>query len=124
MKTGEVARVTRKSALLLVCLVSAIASAQDFSAAALIGEWEFTAYAESDTPDARVAVGVRFEFRPDGTLISKMPTGDVESRYSVDGNTILYSDANGEQTWILRAFEPGKSIVFENRGTLMYFERR
>lgn len=114
----------RRFALTLVCLAGTAASAQQFSADALIGLWEFTAYAEERDPGERTPVGVLFDFRPNGTLISKMSTGDVESHYSVDGMTIHYSDARGEQTWTVRAFEAGVSLVFENRGTLMYLERR
>lgn len=121
----EVKTVTKKVfALSFVYLVGSFASAQELSREALIGEWEFTAYAETSTPNDRVAVGVVFDFRPDGTLITKRSTGDVESRYSIEGATIRYSGQGGEQTWIVRAFEPGVSIVFENGGTLMYLERR
>ncbi len=114
----------KRIAVLFVCFVGAAAWAQQFSAEALVGLWEFTAYAEESAPSERTPVGVLFEFRPNGTLISKMSTGDVESSYSVDGMTIHYSDARGEQTWTVRAFEPGVSLVFDNSGTLMYLERR
>jgi hypothetical protein len=115
---------TKRSALLLACLASSVAWAQEFSAEALLGQWEFTAYAEASSPEERTPVGAVFEFRPSGVLVTKRSSGDVESRYSVNDDIVTYSDARGEQTWRVRAFEPGASIVFENRGTLMYLERR
>jgi hypothetical protein len=112
------------STLLLACLASLPAWAQEFSAEALLGQWEFAAYAEANSPEERIPVGVLFEFRPGGVLVTKRSTGDVESRYSVDGETVTYADARGEQTWKVREFAPNASIVIENRGTLMYLERR
>jgi hypothetical protein len=46
-----------------------VAWAQEFSAQAPLGEWEFTAYAERSTPDQRTQVGMMFEFRPNGVMI-------------------------------------------------------
>lgn len=63
------------------------------------------------------------EFRSDGTIINKMPNGGQEAVYRLDGDTIRYRDANGEQTWEIRSFEPDTSFVVENRGMLMFFER-
>jgi len=94
------------------------------SVESLLGEWEFTAYAERSSPDERTPVGVVFEFRPNGVLITKRPNGDIESGYSVEGNTFSFLDENGEQIWTVRAFEPGVSLVMENRSTVMYLERR
>jgi hypothetical protein len=116
--------VTKRSALLLVCLASSLALAQEFSADELLGQWEFTSYAEASSPEERTPVGVLFEFRRGGVVVAKRSTGDVESSYSVDGTTVTYSDARGSQTWIVREFEPGVSIVIANSGTLMYLERR
>jgi hypothetical protein len=114
----------KRAALLLVCLAGAGAWAQEFSAEALLGQWEFTAYAEASSPEERTPVGVLFEFRPGGVLLTKRPNGDVESSYSVDGDIVTYSDARGEQIWTIREFNPEVSIVIDNRGTLMYLERR
>jgi hypothetical protein len=40
---------TKRSALLLACLASSVAWAQEFSAEALLGQWEFTAYVSTPT---------------------------------------------------------------------------
>ena len=69
--------------------------AQSFSSEELIGQWEFVSYVESETPDQRNQVNVVMVFQSGGTLITKMATGDVESSYWIDGNTIYYSDARG-----------------------------
>jgi hypothetical protein len=122
---GEVRPMTKRiSMLCLLMWLGSAAWAQEFSAEALLGKWEFVAYAERDAPEERRPVGVIFEFRPDGVMISMMPDGAVESAYSVDGNTMRYGGQGGEQTWTVRTFVPDESIVMENAGTLMYLERR
>ena len=104
--------------------MSAPSTAQEpMSRQQLEGTWNFTATAEVETPEQLMPVGLIMEFRSDGTIISKMPNGDQESVYRLDGDTIRYRDANGEQTWEIRSFEPDTSFVVENRQTLMFFER-
>lgn len=110
--------------ILLLTVISMSVLAQEFSAQALLGKWEFTAYAERSSPDDRTPVGAVFEFRPNGVLITTMRDTQTESSYSVDGDTFRYQDANGEQVWTVREFEPDISIVLENRSTLMFLERR
>ena len=114
----------RRLVLLAFSVASVAIAAQELSVQSLLGEWEFTAYAEIDSPDERTPVGVVFEFRPNGVVITKRSGGDIESAYSVDGNTFRFLDENGEQVWTVRAFEPGVSITMENRSTIMYLERR
>ena len=114
----------KRSVALLACFVSTFAWPQEFSAQALLGRWEFTAYAEASSPQERTPVGVLFEFRTGGVLVTKTSTGDVEAKYTVNGNTVTYSDARGEQPWRILEFKPDVSIVIDNRGTLMYLERR
>ena len=114
--------------LVAFCLVagamSALTTAQEsMSRQQLEGAWNFRATAEVETPEELMPVGLIMEFRSDGTIISKMPNGDQESVYRLDGDTIHYRDVNGEQTWEIRSFEPDTSFVVENRRTLMFFER-
>ena len=109
---------------LLVVSASALGVAQArMSRQQLEGAWNFTATAEIDTPEELMPVGLIMEFRSDGAIISKMPNGDQEASYRLDGDTIRYRDANGEQTWEIRSFEPDTTFVVENRGMLMFFER-
>lgn len=105
------------------CLIAVTTWAQGVSPDELIGVWEFVSYADTDTPDERRPVGVKMEFKSDGTVVSMMSTGDVESLYRIEGTFIVYSDANGEQIWEVHSFEPGRAIVLNNRGTLMYLEK-
>ena len=109
---------------LLVVSVSALDAAQArMSRQQLEGAWTFRATAETDTPEREMPVGLIMEFRSDGTVISKMPNGDQEAVYRLDGETIRYRDANGEQNWEIRSFKPDTSFVVDNRGMLMFFER-
>jgi hypothetical protein len=109
---------------LLVGIAPALSVAQEpMSQQELEGTWNFRATAELETPEQNTPVGLIMEFRPDGTIVSKMPKGDQEAVYRLDGGTIRYRDANGEQIWEIRSFEPDTSFVVENRGTLMFFER-
>lgn len=114
----------KRFALLFLCLGGSLALTEEFSVDQLLGQWEFTSYAEASSPEERTPVGVLFEFRQAGVLVTRSSTGVVESSYSIAGAIITYSDARGEQTWTIREFKPGVSIVIENNGTLMYFERR
>lgn len=108
------------SAVLLISTVWA----QTITEEQLIGTWVFKAYADIDSPEERRPVGAVFEFHPGGAFTSRRSTGEeTEATYTVDGNTIIYSDARGEQIWTIQSFEPGESLVVDNQGTLMFLER-
>jgi hypothetical protein len=113
-----------KLSALLFVLAGMPAFGQGLSVEELLGEWEFTAYAEKSAPDERTPVAAIFVFRPNGVLITRMRDVEAESTYTIEGNTFRYRDSNGEQVWTVREFEPGVSIVMENASTLMYLERR
>ncbi len=107
------------SAMLLVAAVWAQAISQE----QLTGMWEFIAWAEADNPQEQKPIGVKMDFRADGTVISKKASGDVKASYTVTGDTIVYSDADGEQVWKVQSFRPGEAMVVSNQGALMYFEK-
>ena len=116
---------TQRAWLLLASILLAPpAWAQEFSVAALIGAWEFVAYAERSAPEQKTPVGIVFEFKEGGTMVTKTPNGDIESTYKVDGNTMTYAGDGGEQTWEVSSFEPDESLVMQNDSVLMYLERR
>ena len=89
---------------LVALLLTAAATAQSLNRENLVGHWEFTAYSERSTPDERVAVGVQMEIRADGTVLTTTATGITEDRYRIDGNTLIYIGAQGEQVWTVRAY--------------------
>lgn len=108
-------------------------SAQEFSQDALLGRWEFVAYAEVGSPYNRNSVGVVYEFRPDGTLIAELPSGNQEWAYRVDGETLYFDGPRGEQVWQVRSFEPETELMLIDQpnlalikdiNTLMFMERR
>lgn len=112
------------AAILVAFLLASTAWAQAITQEQLIGTWVFEAYAQTNNPEERRSVGAVFEFHPDGTFTSRRTTGEVaEATYTVDGNTIVYSDARGDQIWTIQSFEQGKSLVVDNQGTLMFLER-
>jgi hypothetical protein len=104
-------------------LLSTSAGAQSLAPQDLEGAWDYTHYADADTPDQKRPVGAKMEFRPDGTLVMTLSTGRADATWAVEGNTIVYNDTNGEQVWQVRSYEPGKSLVVEHRRALMFFER-
>ena len=110
--------------ILAAVLLATTLWAQTITQEQLIGRWIFEAYAEIDSPEERRPVGAVFEFNPDGTFKSRRSTGEeAEVTYTVDGNTIIYSDARGEQIWTIQSFESGESLIVDNQETLMFLER-
>jgi hypothetical protein len=104
-------------------LLGAATNAQNLSLQDLTGVWNYESYADIETPDERLPVGARMDFRADGTIVMTLSTGTAEGRFTLDGDTILYTDANGEQIWKIRSYEPGGSLVLEYQRALMYFEK-
>lgn len=115
---------TRLACTLGIIALATGAFAQGLSQEQLTGRWEFTAFADVDAPDDRTPVGVIMDFQPDGAVITQMSTGDQEATYRLDGDTILYSSADGDQQWHIRSFEPDDRLVVEHDRSLMFFERR
>ena len=114
---------TRRIAATVVALFAVATNAQNLTLQDLAGNWIYQSYAEVETPDERRPVGAEMNFRIDGTILMTLSTGAAEGTFTLDGDTIRYSDANGEQTWTIRSYEPGKSLVVEYQRALMYFER-
>lgn len=96
---------------------------QGLSLKELTGVWLYESYAEIETPDKKLPVGARMDFRPDGTVAMTLSTGSAEGTYRMEGDTIHYADANGEQVWKIHSYEPGKSLVVEHRRALLFFVR-
>lgn len=120
----------RMPALFVLLVLAATAGAQDdrpvklSTPEQLIGEWIYVARADRDSPDDRIPVGFILEFRADGTTVTKTTTHELNGTYVLDGKTIIYSGPDGEETWTVRSFEPGKFLVVESSGTLSFLERR
>ncbi len=110
--------------VLFSILFSMSSWAADLTVKELTGEWEFVYWADSDDLDNRHKVGIVMDFRPDGTVISRKPDGNITEHYKLKGNTIIYTGKRGDQTWKLVSFAPGKSLVVNNMGAIMSFERR
>jgi len=109
---------------LLLLIVMTGTWAQTITVDQLVGEWTFTAWAEKDEPQNLTAVGVKMEFRSDGTIINILANGEqTEATYSMNGDTITYVDERSEQAWKILTFVPGEKLVVENSGTLMFLER-
>lgn len=91
----------------------------------LVGEWEFTHWAEKANKEQKEIVGVVMDFRSDGTVISKLsgPTGYQRGTYEVNGDTIVYSDNSGEQIWKVETFKPDKKLVVIHKDAIMFFEK-
>jgi hypothetical protein len=120
----EIAVLRISAGILGAALLASTIWAQTITQQQLIGTWLFKAYAEIDSPEERQPVDAVFEFKPDGTFKSRRSTGEeAEATYTVDRNTIIYSDARGDQIWAIQSLEPGESLVVDNQGTLMFLER-
>jgi hypothetical protein len=104
-------------------LLGFAANAQTLSLDGLLGVWNYESYAEIETPENKLAVGARMDFRADGTVVMTMSTGTADGTFTLEGDTIHYADANGPQMWKVRSYEPGKSLVLEYQRALLYFER-
>jgi hypothetical protein len=113
----------RLAAGVVAAFLYATTSAQTISLQGLTGVWSYESYAEVETPDERTPVGARMDFRPDGTIVMTLSTGSAEGTFTLEGDTIHYSDANGPQEWKVRSYEPGKSLVVEYMRALLYFEK-
>ena len=103
--------------------VSFLAEAESITLEDLKGSWNYVSYAEVETPDKKMPVGAKFEFRADGTLAMTMSTETVNATYSLDGDMIEYSGPDGNQTWKIQFHEPGETLVLEYRRALMFFEK-
>jgi hypothetical protein len=114
---------TRIIVAMVAAFLGAATNAQNLSLQDLTGVWNYESYAEIETPDERMPVGAQMDFRADGTIVMTLSTGAAEGTFILDGDTIRYSDSNGEQTWRIRSYEPGKSLVVEYQRALMYFEK-
>ena len=104
-------------------VVSMPATAESIKLEDLTGSWNYVSYAEVETPDKKMPVGAKFEFRADGTLAMTVSTETVNATYSLDGDTIEYSGPDGQQTWNIKSHEPGETLVLEYRRALMFFEK-
>jgi hypothetical protein len=114
---------TRIALIAAAFSLSASAGAQDVTIDDLVGLWSYDAYAEIETPDEKRPVGARMEFRSDGTVLMTLSTGTAEATYSIDGDTIVYSDANGTQEWTVRSYVPNESLVVEYQRALIFFTK-
>ena len=63
-------------------------------------------------------------------LAQGVTVSDLEGKWesnatiSVEGDTILYVDDNGEQPWKVVSHAPAESLVVNNQGAIMILERR
>jgi hypothetical protein len=110
--------------VLFSILFPLITWAADLEIGELTGAWEFMHWAESDDPDNKHKVGIIMDFQSNGTVISRMPSGDDTEHYKLEGNTIIYSGKHGDEVWKIVSFTPGKSLVVNHAGAIMSFERR
>ena len=114
---------SRISLLLFAVFLTSTVTAQSLSLEELAGVWNYTYYADVESPDNKIPVGAQMEFFENGTVITTMSTGSAEATYTLDGETIIYVDANGRQEWSIQSYEPGKSLVVEYNRALIFFER-
>jgi hypothetical protein len=115
--------VVRLASALSAATLVTTGNAESISLQDLIGAWNYVSYAEIESPDKKIPVNARFDFRPDGNIVMTLSTGAAQATFSVDGDTIHYSDANGNQEWKVRSHEAGRSFVVEYRRALLFFER-
>jgi len=113
----------RIGATLVAVFLWIAASAQAVSLEDITGAWDYESYAEIETPDNKIPVGAKMDFHSDGTLVMTLSTGKAEATYVLDGDTIIYSDSNGQQVWHIRSYEPGEALVVEYRRALMFFRK-
>ena len=104
-------------------LIASNALAVEVTLPDLVGEWNYTAWAESETPDARQAVGATITIKEDGTVITRFRGNDVPARLQFENGEIHYTDTNGTQAWQVQSFERNKSLVILHRGALMFLEK-
>jgi hypothetical protein len=114
---------TRIAIASVAVLACAITNAQSLSLRELTGVWIYESYAEIETPEAKMPVGARMDFRPDGTVIMTLSSVSAEGAFTLDGDTIRYSDPNGVQVWTIRSYEPNESLVVEYQRALLFFRR-
>lgn len=100
----------------------------DTSAAAptkkqLTGTWHFVAWAEKAANGHARTLNIRMDFNLDGTVESYRADGIMKASWRIDGDSIVYTDANGEQRWSVIEFVPGKRMMVEQAGAVLTFER-
>ncbi|MGB5707460.1 MAG: lipocalin family protein [Arenicellales bacterium] len=98
--------------------------AQYISSEELAGKWEFVSWEEADDPSTRKEVGILMDFHKDGTVTSHMENGPQKSNYSIEGDSIKFSDDRGEQVQRIVEFIPGQRLIINHMGALMRLERR
>lgn len=113
----------RITVTLLASFQWAAANAQTVSPEDIVGVWEYESYAAIETPQDKRRVGAKMDFRGDGTVVMTLSTGKAEGTYAIDGNTIVYSDADGRQEWHVRSYKPGNALVIEYQRALMFFRK-
>jgi hypothetical protein len=123
-KGGSILKKINITVVLFSILFPIVAWAADLTINELTGAWEFMYWAESGDLDNKHKVGIIMDFQSNGTVISRMSSGDVSEHYKLDGNTIIYSGKRGDQVWKIVSFTPGKSLVVNHAGSIMSFERR
>ena len=109
---------------LSVLLLNSVCLAADLSNESLAGTWNFThMILDGDVDNPRPA-NVIMEFSADGQIVNKYGQDKVTpAEYRIDGDTIIYSDKNGEQRWQVVEYSEGKMHV-NNSGAEMFFERQ
>jgi len=113
----------RIGATIIAIFMWVAASALAISPEDITGVWDYESYAEIERPDNKIPVGAKMDFHGDGTLVMTLSTGTAEATYRLEGDTIVYSDANGEQVWHVRSYEPGEMFVVEYQRALMFFRK-
>lgn len=109
---------------LAVLLFSSVCLAADLSNESLAGTWNFTHMVLDGDVDNPRPANVIMEFSADGQIVNKYGQGKVTpAEYRIDGDTIIYSDKNGEQRWQVVEYSERKMHV-NNSGAEMFFERQ
>ena len=114
---------TRNLILALAIAVCSNGFAQELTLDELVGVWNFVAYAEVESPADRISMSAQMDFRDDGTVITMRGGGSTEAAFSINGNTIVYTDGAGQQIWNIRSFTPGNELIVEYQRGLMFFEK-
>ena len=84
----------------------------------------FLHWADRETPDQIHPVNLVIDFQADGQAVSEMRKGKVSGPYRIEGDMIIYHGKRGEEKWKLVSFVPGESMVVNNSGAIMTFERK
>ena len=108
----------------LFMIATSLCIAEEFTAENLIGTWTFT-HILMDDGSSEIQVNMKVEIEAGGSYKQYLPTGDLfgTATWEISGNTLKYSDDNGEQNWELVSFEAGILRV-DNRGAEMFFEKQ